>query len=114
MEIRYSGFWRRVGAAMIDAVVLGTAGFLMSMGYLHSHLRVAYGMAGYMPEDPGFATSLSAFVFAPLDAAESIFVFCPLVILYASIVNLQQLLKDAPDLWIFALAFPALNWFYHV
>lgn len=113
METRYAGFWKRVAAALLDAAILGGMAFLISMAYLHSHLKIAYGMGGYMPDDPGFATSLSAFVFMPLQAAESIFVLPLLCIFYRSIIDFPQLLKDSPDLWLFVVSFPALNWVYH-
>ena len=100
----YAGFWRRVAAALIDLVVLGIAGFLMSMAYFPIRDRPECG--------------LFLVVFIVGDLLESMFVFpvAPLLAYWGgddSSVGGYMMPIHTVHFLLFTLAFPVLNWLYH-
>jgi|SRR5215470_5618565 len=107
----YATFGRRLCAALIDAVVLGIAGFLISGAYFYS----ISGQIEYFP----FSSSQIAWLvlwglYTVLDFFENIFVFSP-TLTYACMGNgiLFTTEPNALVAWLYALTIPTLNWLYH-
>jgi uncharacterized RDD family membrane protein YckC len=111
----YAGFWRRLAAALIDAVVLATAGFIMTFVSWRINPGMISLISGDCDTPARYIFEVCAGISAMCFGVESITVLSPLFFVgFERWVMLDANPQVNPlQAWVFVLAFPTVNWLYH-